>query len=435
MFLRTACHHSRGGYVYVAVLMTTLLVASVVAATLTVSTSRFAQAIDTQDHRQAIGLAHDELHRQLALSATMPDWRASQTDSAFTSWRGGEATGPEAWMAQGRGEVRYQCLDSDGDLRDNPSDPVELTVHAKVGNAEAAIAATADAIVRPLNCLGHTVACANDFRVENQSRFVSTSTVAAGLNIEVDSDTYMAVPTVYYGDTVVGTVNGDAVEAETELEVPSVDLVALYSDGAVTIPANSLNNFSSQKRLQRQILTSTHNPFGTAGPVYHITLNNQELAIEGCRIEATLVVEGATKVNIRESNLILGDPATGMSLITDAPIEIVDWQGELIESSVGFNYNPSHTPYHGTTDSANNDVYRSELRGLFYSSDTFTVHSRADQSPVNLVGSVVCHDFVVQTHTTISSMPELMEFPPQGFVKLKHLQLRPRTVRSVFSPN
>lgn len=432
MFSRERPKCSRRGYVYVAVLMTTLLVASLVAATLTVSTSRFVQAIDTQDHRQAIGLAHDELHRQLALSATSADWRDDQTNGTFTSWHGGATTGPEEWMAEGRGEVRYQCSDSDGDLHDDPSDPVELMFHSKVGNAEAAIAATADSVVRPLSCLGNTVSSANDLRIENQSRFVSTSTVAAGHDVVVDSDARIAAPTVHYVNALTGTVAGDV--AEENVELPTVDLVAMYTDGAVAIEASSLTSFNSQKRLEQHILTSTYSPFGAAGSVYKITLNNQVLAIEDCRIEATLVVEGATKVIIRESNLVLGDPTTGVSLITDAPIEIVQWQGELVEASVGFNYNPSHAPYDGTTDSANNDVYRSELRGLFYTNDTFTVISRTDESPVNLLGCVVCHDFIVQTHTTISSMPELMSLPPEGFVKLDHLQLRPRTVRSVLSP-
>jgi len=400
--IQASSRHSRSGYVYVAVLMTTLIVSAIVASTLAVSTARRQRLMDTRDHHAAVSLAHDEVQRQLALSCTQTDWRFGQTNDVFTAWRSGEG-----WMANGHGRVRHRWNDSDGNLQDDIADPVEITVHAIVGRAEAAIQATLDTQTQPLSVLRHAIACDDDLIVENGSQLSCVRGVAAGDDVRADNGCRIYAPYAVYADEVSGTVAGDQVQEDTTL--PTSDLIGLYSQRAITIPHNELSVHRSQRRLMDLVLTSTENPFGTPGPVYHITLNNKDFVIENCRVEATLVIENASKVIFRQGNLMLGDPATKVSIITDAPIEVVDWRGDRGDQ-------------------------RSLLSGLIYTSDNIEFINRLDVTPIRLRGCVIANACVIQTHTTIEKLDDLVLNPPPGFLEPAYLFIRPRTLRSLPSP-
>lgn len=393
--------HHRPGYVYVAVLMTTLIVSAVVASTLAVSTSRLRRSVDTRDHRAAVALVHNELQRQLALSQTQPDWRSFQSHNEFSEWHSGQP-----WMGNGR--VRHRCTDDDGDIQDNPMDSIEITIHAVCGRAEAAIAATLDAETRALTLLRNAVSCSNNFQAQNQSQFVSASGIAAGNDVTSESGSRISSPYVIYSDQTSGNIEGDAIQGD--IEMPANDLLALYSENAETIQANQLSTNASQRRMLNRVLTTTTSPFGDPAPVYYLNLNNQDLVIENCRIEATLVVANASNVIFRQGNVIGGDPTTRVSIVTDSPIEVADWRAE-------------------TTDHQ-----RSILSGLFYTTDRMQFTSRADQTPIRVRGTIIANDCVIQTHTTIQALHELTLTPPPGFVEMANLIVRPRTFKMIASP-
>ncbi|TWU03243.1 hypothetical protein [Neorhodopirellula pilleata] len=400
--IRSLNTHRRSGYVYVAVLITTLIVSAVVASTLVVSTSRRQMQIDTRDHHAAMALAHDELQRQLAMSRTQTDWRTGQTNNVFTGWRSGQT-----WMAGGLGQVRHRWNDPDGDLHDNPVDPVEISIHATVGRAEAAIQATLEVETQPLSVLQHAIVCDDDLRVENGARLSCVRGVVAGDDVRADTGSRIYVPYAIYADEASGTIDGDQVQDDEPL--PTFDLIDLYSQGAVVIPQNALSVHQSQRRLMDLVLTSTQNPFGVAGPVYHITLNNKDFVVENCHVEATLVIENASKVILREGNVMLGDPATKVSIITDAPIEVVNWRGEVGDE-------------------------RSVLSGLYYTSDNIQMVNRLDNTPIRMRGCIIANACTVQTHTTIEKLDDLNLDPPPGFLEPAFLMVRPRTLRSIASP-
>lgn len=400
--IRSPKSRHRTGYVYVAVLMTTLIVGAVVASMLVVSTSRQQRFVDTRDHHAAVALAHDELHRRLAHSRTHPDWRTGQINNAFTNWRSGET-----WMAGGRGHVRHRWNDPDGDLHDDPVEPVDITIHAVVGRAEAAIEATLETVTQPSSVIEHAIACDDDLRVENSARLSCVRGVAAGDDVRADNGSRLYSPYAIYSDEASGMIAGDRIQDDSTL--PTSDLIRLYSEGAVTIPQSALSVKKSQRRLIDLVLTTTQNPFGTSGPVYHIMLNNKDFVVENCHIEATLVVENASKVIFRQGNVVQGNPANHVSLITDAPIEVVDWRGE-------------------------SGTQRSLLSGLFYTSDNVEFVNRLDSTPIRVRGCVIANTCMVRTHTTIEKLDDLVLNPPRGFVEPVYLFVCPRTLRSVPSP-
>lgn len=419
----------RDGYLYVAVLVTTLMVAVMATGLVQTATRSRQSRLRDADHSQAVLLARAEIHRQLARAETVPDWTTEWTENAFSSWRTGMT-----WAAGGRGRVRHRVAALAGGLN-NPLESIDLTVHAQIGQCDAAITVTLDAQTTMHPACRYGVTCLDQMDLEPDVRLVSQLPVQVGDGLSSSTVAALTAPRIEVSptpspsSTVRGTWSAAAIEP-----VPS-DVLALNAVGAVEIPSNSLGSQNGDRVLRNIVLTSTRNPYGQASPVYRISMNgNKGLRIENCRIEATLVVQNVSEVSILGGVIWTPPPGSSIALATDSEIEIRGWSRSLSELTTGVNFNPAGAPLDGRTDSQSDDVFDTRLEGMFFSVDDFEVVSSADTLPVVVRGAILCETLHASVGLQIYAMDDVRLTPPPGLVQRSHYVIRPGTWRHVATP-
>ncbi|NNE00245.1 MAG: hypothetical protein HKN47_23240, partial [Pirellulaceae bacterium] len=76
----------RAGYLYVAVLFTTLIIVATVTAGLSLSTANTRGEIDRIDRMSALRLAESQLQRVATQMQSENTWRSTATNSVYSDW-------------------------------------------------------------------------------------------------------------------------------------------------------------------------------------------------------------------------------------------------------------------------------------------------------------------------------------------------------------
>ncbi len=398
-------HRRREGYLYVAVLFTSLLVATVVAAALSVSTSKLRRVNDSASRLGAIRLAESELHLQAARMQQSLGWRKSLQNNEFSSWRN---------LSSGR--VRHRYNDVDGSLNDDPFDMVTLTVHAELNGAAIAVSAELTSRDSPTKPLRYNITTLSDLQISDSMHVATELPVQVGDDCNTSNVGYLITPQLEYSDLLTVGVSGDKDKHSVDTEVD--DVLSRYLGVGTQINRNSIPQVSGDHVIQNVVLSATNNPYGTADPtgVYWIDGSNKDFIIRNCRIEATLVIRNGDTVQVTGAmvwNSI--DPARA-SLITAKTINLESLQPMLSESSQGTNFNPTHTPHrNGVANATNNDLYPTTLGGVFYSEEDIVMTPMVNDERLHVVGALVATNVRISGRLSLTEVPELLIRPPLGF--------------------
>tara|TARA_R110002049_G_scaffold4601_5_gene32069 strand:- start:107440 stop:108801 length:1362 start_codon:yes stop_codon:yes gene_type:complete len=423
---------SRSGYVYVAVLFTTLIVMATVAVSVSLSTANVRAQNDRGRRMDALRIAESELQRLAAHMRTSAQWRSQMINDEFTDWREWNV-GPSA-SGETR-HVRHRYTDSDGNLNDDSADSVDLTVHARIGTTESAVSVTLEPDPGPLDVLNYSVTSSDDLHLESGALLNTERAVQVYDDCRTNSSGRLITPELQCSGKVAFTVRGD--RTASSVSVPSYNVLNRYRSVGTQISAWSIPYYGYQRRIQDIVLSPSANPYGAndAAGIYWIDAWGQTIRISNCRIDAILVISGAAEV-ILSGGITWNYPNEPEAiLVTDSSIRIENVNATLSEEDRDVNFNPTGSPYRGTlTNSTKTDTYPTELRGFVYTTQDILIQPLDDDATLPITGSLLGSDIEIYGNVSVRSLDEWNESPPIGFADRTPMRFVRGTFRRIPSP-
>ncbi len=414
----------RIGAVYLAVLMSSLIVASLAMAAVSAAHYYAKDLNDESDFRHALMAADAALEWAVADINATASWRTAKTNNLDTSLQLGNAT------------IRYRLIDADGNLSDNPLDACDVLVTASVGSAACAWQAALEPNGASLKCLNYALAAGNDARTQSFAMWCSDGIVGAVARLEANNSSSITAD-CEYGDSISGPVYGAKTALSGGLELPDPSLLELYVMKAVPISVSQLPMSSGSLVIDRQLLSSTTNTVSGAiseNGIYSVDCAGNSIVISNSRLACTLVLTNVgPNSRVDESVYWEAAQANYPALLVGGDFDLSMKKNPLQEASVGLNLNPVGTPFRGTEDSSLATVYPSQIRGLIYVSGTLhlnDVFSENEIAGVLLVGETITGvgDLFLNFRSVFSTDP------PPGFRKFDQVRVATGTVRRVPVP-
>ncbi|MCC9604165.1 hypothetical protein LOC67_26730 [Stieleria sp. JC731] len=421
----------RNGYLYIAVMFTSLIVAGAIATAFSIHTSRLRTASGEGDRRAALRLGESSLAVVSEILSQTPQWRDEFDAGEVNGWVDAESLSgrPNSFAAM-------VLNDADGDLDDDSFDEVDVVAFVTLGHARAAVGAKLIPAGEPLSWLRYGITVMDDLRLEHAT-LMSEREVQVGDNCWTSTNGMIVSPRLHCDGYIgVSTVGGSTAD---DIAVVDHDIVQRCEDLGTEIPMSSLPIHNSDRAIYGAVISASENSFGEVNPqgIYWIDANGSDLTITQSRIEGTLVVRDADQI------LVTGGicwESPGALLVTDSPVRFYDVNPILDESVVGANFNPPSTPYRGfDQNTVVGDQFPTSLRGIVYSSDDIDCFPRTDGSPLAITGAVICDRLSLWGDLSIQSYDEVIENVPPGFVDPTRLMIQPgsfyRTEFSIDPPN
>jgi hypothetical protein len=289
-------------------------------------------------------------------------WRDAFTDGA---------TG--ATLVLGHGTMSWRLVDDsgDGDLADDPSEPIRIVGRGVVGEAKrvySVLAAPGGDGRAVLATVLHTAGdLTNSLTLINASGGPISAAGALSNGGVIDGD-------VEAGSAPLpGIILGTLTVPAPPKSMPPGSIFDVYAARATEIPWTSFDGGGGQ--LQAPLLSAGVNPWGEANPdgAYFIRVPaGAQLKIRVSRIRGTLVVDLAGNARLKISNPVFAAPHRPdypvliVKCDPTATVELVPAAGLVLESAVGATLNPEHTPYDGAWDDDLADAYSPEIQGLVH---------------------------------------------------------------------
>lgn len=286
----------------------------------------------------------------------------------------------------------------------------------------------------------NTVVAATNLSALNVSRINSGDTLSLSMPLfPTASGKYQAVITLISTGSGMQTYNlnnvnipGSQINRWTDIGGSfSVSFTGTPTSATVSLSTPNANDFyldglsltdtsypSSTYYLDRVVLSPASNPFGATDNegIYVIDCGSQPVIIQNCRIAGTLVLIN-TGSGSKVQGSVVWEPAVYNypALMCDNTLQIASNSTTASESVLGFNMNPSGTPYPyigGASNDTLTDAYSSLIRGLVYSAYDLQFSS----SP-SITGVVIANRNITVNATSLNlSYNSLyLNSPPPGF--------------------
>ena len=350
--------HARRGSAYVMVMGVSLLVFVIGAGALMAARVATRASAGANDAAEADALATSAIEQALAVINSTAAWR--------TDLRSGVEAPAQPL---GRGSFRWRLVDeADGDLANDPGQPVRLFGTGAVGRATRVYSVLLQPTGPALEVLKKAAHADTAFEVR-----IGIATVrATGGRLSTDG--------VFRADGTVnadveaqnisgGGVTGAKIDVETPRPMPSGAALDLYRPRASTVAWDRVSAAGLAGALGPN--TNPHGPPNRDG-IYHVHVPAYgQLRIDNARFAATLLVTAEPGARVKVGPSVLWGPPQPYlpSLIvrgTDVKVELDSALTGVLEAAAGQSLNPSGMPYNGAADDDLADTYPSELRGLFH---------------------------------------------------------------------
>ena len=422
---------ARRGYLYVAVLFTTLMIVAVVTASLTVSTANSRAETDRGNSASAIRLAESEIHRLAAIMQSDDNWRVTEVNGMYSGWIDSTSIGLTHSDA---GQVRHQFADPDNNLSDDYRDSVTLTAHARVGRSNVGVSVDMTPRFDPLDLLRYGVTATDDIQFENGGTLSVENNVQVSDDCKTTTSGTLITPQLECSGNVEMTLRGDL--SNDNISMPSIDVVDYYFQLGTVIPIASLPIQSGDLVIENRLISVGENPFGVASPsgVYRIDAQGQDIRISNCRINATLVIHDAPQITITGGVNWSYPLTTDAVLVTDGDVTWENIEPTLRESAAAINFNPSSTPYRNSSNGNTSDTYPSEIYGVLYSTNDFVFRPLTDNSRLQITGAIMCRDLEIRAHVSVLQLDELLTNTPVAFANWVPMEFVHGTFRRVPLP-
>jgi type II secretory pathway pseudopilin PulG len=412
---------ARRGYLYVAVLFTTLIVSTMGLVALSTAALRTRSTIDANDRLTAEALARSAIEDAILRVRGESNWRMVFANNVEY---------PPSGVALGGGSYTYKLLDEDGNLSDDDSDSVRIVGIGRSGRAVAAESVRLVATGAPLSCLQSSFHCQGDISMNLLVSFTTNQQVSSNSNISATAPFSSIQGDAQAVGSVSGPVSGVKTPGAAARRMPGSSVLDYYLDNGAWISITSLPLVSGAYTIENQLLSPQNNPYGTRNleGVYVIDCQGQRIRIKNSRIVGTIVLLNPASNSLLEGSL-RWDEAVGNypALLATGDIEIRFGEDKLRESSIGLNLNPVGTPYQGDEDNDQNDSYDSEVNGLVYLSGRFD--AAPDFQTSRFRGVCVCNSITAQSLCRFLYRPLFLDAPPPGFARGNPMAVSPGSRR------
>ncbi len=328
-------------------------------------------------------------------------------------------------MSFDRGNCSVAITEADGNtLISDWDEPVKITSTGTVGSAGSPLAQqrTSVAAYHPALPLFRTALHAAGYVFVN------------GASLEVNDGAISTNSTFYNsgrvdGDVETRTLNnwgiitGTVTTSTTAKQMPSTSVFDYYANYAtkVTLPASSVGSI-----MEWVLLSPAVNPYNAGLPssdgLYYVRPTG-DLRIRHTRVVGTLLVDMAANKTLTLEGGLLWEPAR-----PDFPALIVRGACEISFTSTLYenlrtNFNPSSTPYQGSSDSDRFDSYSSSMRGLIHVVGSGSTLLLEDATTVT--GTIISEGPVtIQDTVELTADPSLFISPPLKY-RCTYLQVQP----------
>lgn len=217
---------------------------------------------------------------------------------------------------------------------------------------------------------------------------------------------------------------------KAEFQIGTVGLTAYdFVDASLL----NLDRVAGTRYIENVVLGDSSNPYGTKvvspNGIYSVNVPGEILLIRDSRINSSIIVPDASKVEIR--NAISWEPPgrNFPALIANAPIDDMTSIPTLSEITIGINLNTPTSPYIGVSDLDALDSYPGVIKGPIVSTGNILLGGVSTLSgPVHSGTSIT----VTSTNLNIDFPSDIILNPPPGFFEdPPNMRLIPSSVRSV----
>jgi hypothetical protein len=410
-------HMRRSGTVYIAVLGTAIIVAVIGISSLHIARLEFKESTIVDNMSRARLAAKSGVDYVMAYLKTQNNWR-----TAYTSGTTNQLSTLLNLLPAGE-SFAFQLVDSDGDLDDDESDPVTLRLLGHAGDATHVIEVTLAPTGQGLTCLTASVHAQGNLEINET--LTTDQSASSNANIVIAGSKSIQGNAQAVG-SVTGTVSGTRTNGmNPALEMPEPDTVFdFYTSVATPIFYSQLPS----GKIEEVVISAANNPYGSgitnAQGVYVIDCLGNKVTIIDSRIQATLVFLNASTIEVEKSIYWTAFANNYPALLVDGKLHF-KWTGNtgLSESILGVNYNPSHTPYEGASDTVNDDNYPGLISGLVYASSDLDVTEPCNLAGVLVVGGRIKFD----KQLTMDYKTNYFQNAPPGFTNDDEVEILPGT--------
>jgi hypothetical protein len=396
--MRSTYRQRRRGTAYLIVLGAAVIVTLLGLSALTGVRIQRRSTLALADVTEARLYARSAIELGLLTINSAPTWRTAQPHGRWITGR-----------TLGRGTFDLDAVDPDGNLSDDPNDPIVLTGTGHVGLACQKISVQLVPEPPPgLDCLASAVHAGTWAYV--QGALPVTGPVSCNADVSNGGTITANVAAVGAVDNW-GIITGTVEEGATARAMPAATVLDYYLANGTTINYSSIPG----GQIDKVLISPASNPYGggtNAQGIYVVNCNNKELVIKNCRIVGTLVIRKAGD-GTRVEDSVYWTPAVENypAVLVDGPISLNIGTTALSESNTGTNFNPAGTPYLGVSDTDKADTYPSKLKGLIYVSSWCDVYGA-----VRLEGVlVVAGDLWIPGTLEVTFSSLYRNNPPPGF--------------------
>ncbi len=412
-------HSKRAGYLYVAVLLTSLVVSAMGLVALSVASLRMRNTLDTNDYAAAQILAKSGIEQGIASVRSDNTWRTKFTNGLES---------PSTTL--GQGAFTWKLVDGDSNLNDDDSDSVRVVGIGRVGRTTVAESVRMLANGLALPCLGSSLHCAGDISVKSGVQLMTDQQLSSSGSISAGGFLSSVQGDVEASGTATGSIQGNILQNAPVRRMPGSSAFDYYMDNGTSISIESLPNVSGIRTIEKQLLSPKVNPYGDLNPegIYLVHCGGQRICIKNSRILGTVVLiapasNSSIEGSLRWDSAIANYPA----LLVNGDLEIKSSTAALSESTMAINFNPTSTPFQGTMDADLIDEFPSEINGLVYISGKFNVSQDLYESTFR--GVTVCQTMDASSSARFNYRSLIFDRPPPGFARGNPMVVSPGSRR------
>ncbi|WP_145288787.1 hypothetical protein [Pirellulimonas nuda] len=410
----------RPGYLYVAVLMTSLLISAMGLTALSVAALRLRCSTASTDWTAAAALAQSAIEDAVLKVSLDNAWRTKNTHNV-----------PSTAVSLAAGAYSWKLLDDDGNLADDDRDSVRVVGIGRVGEAVVAESVRLIPTGNPLSCLETALHCNNSVSLGLLVQLTTDQTVSTNGSLAATALLCKVTGNAEASGAISGTVTGTKTSGAPTRLMPGSSALDYYLDNGAWIEIGALPLVIGARTIQKVVISPTLNPYGSGGNpegIYVIDCGGAQVKIKDCRIIGTLVLLNPAANSCLEGS-IHWDTAVGNypALLVTGDIELRTGTAELSETLQGVNYNPVGAPYEGVADTDKSDAYTSEISGLVYVSGRLSAPSDLLESRIR--GVTVCNALTMDSSSRFNYRPLLHDYPAPGFAHGNPMQVSPGSRR------
>ncbi|WP_166831148.1 hypothetical protein [Thalassoroseus pseudoceratinae] len=420
---------TRGGFLYVAVLLVTIIVSMISLAAMSVAQSQLKMATGTTDIEQIRVLARSGIELGMAQIQSDSNWQANivhgtEHPSSPVGANGGTMTWRLDDDPGGNGKLLTGIGRKDGS---------EYRLQVGVGTGGSNTVGVPMLVGGTLWVGNYTT---DESLVINGGPIRCNSTVTNWgiLNSDLEAQ----------GFSNTGSYSGTATVPGGNHAMPDPQTVFdYYVSQGTAIPTGPLDDGLGGLSMDDVLFSPSNNPYGTPNSdgIYIIDCGGKSLSMQNLRVVGTLVIinggTGTTGTSLKKE--VNFEPAYNNypSLLVQGDLELRITSGSLSEADAGTNFNPSGTPWQGNTDSDTSDSYPSRMAGIVYATGNMTLHGGNKNESFLLNGVLICNGNVVlekQCQASVDFDSTASNDPPPGFGSSNNGEIIPGTWTRVSTP-